>query len=57
MVYELAVGINENTIDSVKLKTSGLLKKAMYLRGHPDSEVHSLSSSLINSEYLVGSHI
>ncbi|KIK31795.1 hypothetical protein CY34DRAFT_19564 [Suillus luteus UH-Slu-Lm8-n1] len=38
MAYELALGVNGNTIESVKLKATGLLKKAMYLRGHPDSE-------------------
>ncbi|KAG1741924.1 hypothetical protein EDD22DRAFT_958983 [Suillus occidentalis] len=38
MAYELALGVNGNTIESVKLKATSLLKKAMYLRGHPDSE-------------------
>ncbi|KIK31433.1 hypothetical protein CY34DRAFT_103310, partial [Suillus luteus UH-Slu-Lm8-n1] len=38
MAYELALSVNGNTIESVKLKATGLLKKAMYLRGHPDSE-------------------
>ncbi|KAG1776903.1 hypothetical protein EV702DRAFT_1197928 [Suillus placidus] len=38
MAYELALSVNGNTIDSVKLKATGLLKKAMYLHGHPDSE-------------------
>ncbi|KAG2114542.1 hypothetical protein DEU56DRAFT_919564 [Suillus clintonianus] len=38
MVYELALGINGNTTDSVKLKATALLKKAIYLRGEPDSE-------------------
>ncbi|KAG1847078.1 hypothetical protein F4604DRAFT_1688197 [Suillus subluteus] len=38
MAYELALGINRNMINSVKLKATGLLKKAMYLCGHPDSE-------------------
>lgn len=47
MAYELALGVNGNTIESVKLKATGLLKKAMYLRGHPDSEVLRPSSSLI----------
>ncbi|KAG1734063.1 uncharacterized protein EDB91DRAFT_1084206 [Suillus paluster] len=38
MTYDLALGIGRNTIDSVKLKATALLKKAMYLRGHPDAE-------------------
>lgn len=53
MVYELALGINRNTINSVKLKATSLLKKAMYLHGHPDSEVCCLSSLIFNSKYLV----
>ncbi|KAG1720727.1 uncharacterized protein EDB91DRAFT_1256862 [Suillus paluster] len=36
--YDLALGISGNTIDSVKLKATALLKKAMYLRSHPDAE-------------------
>jgi hypothetical protein len=57
MAYELALGVNGNTIESVKLKATGLLKKAMYLRGHPDSEVRPSSSLILNSKHLVGSCI
>ncbi|KAG1748823.1 uncharacterized protein EDB91DRAFT_1244639 [Suillus paluster] len=41
MAYELVLSVNRNTIDSVKLKATGLLKKAMYLHGYPDSEGHA----------------
>ncbi|KAG2752787.1 hypothetical protein P692DRAFT_20845981 [Suillus brevipes Sb2] len=41
MAYELALGVNWNTIDSVKLKATSLLRKAMYVRGHPDAEGHA----------------
>ncbi|KAG1814025.1 uncharacterized protein BJ212DRAFT_1482371 [Suillus subaureus] len=41
MVYELAISVNRNTTDSIKLKATALLKKAMYLRGQPDSEGHA----------------
>ncbi|KAG2028372.1 hypothetical protein BDR03DRAFT_1019896 [Suillus americanus] len=41
MVYELALGINRNTIYSVKLKATSLLKKVVYLHGCPDSEGHA----------------
>jgi hypothetical protein len=54
VTYDLALGINGNTIDSVKLKATALLKKAMYLHGHPDAEVCFSSSSIINSKYSVG---
>ncbi|KAG1766106.1 hypothetical protein EDD22DRAFT_845151 [Suillus occidentalis] len=49
MVYELALSINGNTIDSVKLKASGLLKKAMYLHGHPDPRVMHLTLQMMCS--------
>ncbi|KAG2109265.1 uncharacterized protein F5147DRAFT_773076 [Suillus discolor] len=38
MTYDLALSVSGNTIDSVKLKATALLKKAMYLHGHPDAE-------------------
>ncbi|KAG1794237.1 uncharacterized protein HD556DRAFT_1308286 [Suillus plorans] len=54
MVYELALGINGNTIDSIKLKATGLLKKAMYLHGHPDSE--GCASNFANDVIRIACH-
>ncbi|KAG2111722.1 uncharacterized protein F5147DRAFT_771862 [Suillus discolor] len=54
MAYELALGINRNTINSIKLRATGLLKKAMYLCGHPDSDGHA--SNFANNMIQIACH-